>query len=413
MLHFTRFELENGLVVLHHFDETTPIAAVNTLYNVGAKDEDPEKTGFAHLFEHLMFGGSKNIPSFDGELQSASGENNAFTSNDITNYYITLPVNNIETAFWLESDRMMALDFSLKSLDVQRNVVIEEFKQRYLNQPYGDSWLKIRPLAYKVHPYKWATIGKEIKHIEDATLDYVKEFFYNFYRPNNAILSVAGNISLDETKTLVNKWFGDIEKAEVVRRDIQKEPKQTEERRETVKGNVPYDALFMAWHCANRTDQRYYTTELLTNILTGSASSWLYNRLIKEQEMFSEIHCYQTDSTDEGLVIIQGYLAEGKTIEEGEAAILKELDILLKNGCTEADLEKVKNKKETIFTYSETEVLTKAMNLAFYEYLGNADLINTEMDKFRMVTKEDVLNVSREIFTKENQSVLYYLKEQN
>jgi zinc protease len=413
MLHFTRFELENGLVVLHHFDETTPIAAVNILYNVGAKDEDPEKTGFAHLFEHLMFGGSKNIPSFDGELQSASGENNAFTSNDITNYYITLPVNNIETAFWLESDRMMALDFSLKSLDVQRNVVIEEFKQRYLNQPYGDSWLKIRPLAYKVHPYKWATIGKEIKHIEDATLDYVKEFFYNFYRPNNAILSVAGNISLDETKTLVNKWFGDIEKAEVVRRDIQKEPKQTEERRETVKGNVPYDALFMAWHCANRTDQRYYTTELLTNILTGSASSWLYNRLIKEQEMFSEIHCYQTDSTDEGLVIIQGYLAEGKTIEEGEAAILKELDILLKNGCTEADLEKVKNKKETIFTYSETEVLTKAMNLAFYEYLGNADLINTEMDKFRMVTKEDVLNVSREIFTKENQSVLYYLKEQN
>jgi zinc protease len=325
MLHFTRFELENGLVVLHHLDETTPIAAVNILYNVGAKDEDPEKTGFAHLFEHLMFGGSKNIPSFDGELQTASGENNAFTTNDITNYYITLPVNNIETAFWLESDRMMALDFSLKSLDVQRNVVIEEFKQRYLNQPYGDSWLKLRPLAYKVHPYKWATIGKEIKHIEDATLEDVKAFFYNFYRPNNAIMSVAGNISLDETKTLVNKWFGEIEKAEVVRRDIQKEPAQTEERRATMKGNVPYDAIFMAWHCANRTDQKYYTTELLTNILTGSASSWLYNRLIKEQEMFSEIHCYQTDSTDEGLVIIQGYLAEGKTIEEGEAAILKEL----------------------------------------------------------------------------------------
>lgn len=413
MLHFTRFVLDNGLTVLHHLDTTTPIAAVNLLYNVGAKDEDPERTGFAHLFEHLMFGGSKNITNFDSELQKASGENNAFTSNDITNYYITLPVNNIETALWLESDRMMALDFNQKSLDVQRNVVIEEFKQRYLNQPYGDSWLKIRPLAYKVHPYRWATIGKEIKHIEEATMENVKAFFYNFYRPNNCILSIAGNISLDDTKKLVNKWFGTIEKAEVKRNNIQKEPSQTEERRETVKAKVPYDALYMAWHMCNRTDERYYATELVTNILAGSASSRLYNRLVKDQEIFSEIHCYQTDNTDEGLLMIQGNLAEGKTVEEAEKAVLKELELLVQNGCTENELEKVKNKKETIFTYSETEVLTKAMNLAYYEYLGDANLINTEMDKYRNVSAEDILRVSREIFTPTNQSVLYYLTDNN
>lgn len=411
MLEFTRFELENGLRALHHYDSTTPIVAVNILYNVGAKDETPDKTGFAHLFEHLMFGGSKNIPDYDTELQKASGENNAFTTNDITNYYVTLPVNNIETALWLESDRMKELDFSDKSLEVQRNVVIEEFKQRYLNQPYGDSWLHIRPLAYKVHPYRWATIGKEIKHIEDATMDDVKAFFYNFYRPNNAIITVAGNISLEYTKTLVSKWFADIEKAEVKRNSIEKEPAQTEERRETVKADVPYDALYMAWHCAERTDDRFYTTELITNILSGSASSRLYNRLVKDAEIFSEIHCYQTDSTDAGLVIIQGNLAEGKSVEEGEQAIWKELSTLLQNGCTDVELEKVKNKKETIYTYSETEVLTKAMNLAYYEYIGDADLINTEMDKYRAVTKDDIVNVSREIFTKQNCSVLSYLRK--
>lgn len=411
MLHYTRFELENGLVVLHHFDATTPIAAVNILYNVGAKDEDPHRTGFAHLFEHLMFGGSANISNYDSELQKASGENNAFTTNDITNYYITLPVNNIETALWLESDRMKALDFSEKSLDVQRNVVIEEFKQRYLNQPYGDAWLKIRPLAYKVHPYLWATIGKEIKHIEEATLEDVKAFFYNFYRPNNAVMTIAGNISLETTKELANKWFGDIEEAPVKRNDIKKEPKQTAERREITKGNVPYDALYMAWHCSNRSDDKYYTTELITNILSGSSSSRLYNRLVKEQEMFSELYCYQTDSTDEGLVIVQGNLAEGKTLEEAEKAVLDELAALVENGCSEAELEKVKNKKETVFTYSETEILTKAMNLSFYEYLGDANLINTEMDKFRKVVAEDIKSVSREIFTAENRSVLYYLKD--
>lgn len=411
MLQFTRFVLDNGLTVLHHFDATTPIAAVNILYNVGAKDEDPERTGFAHLFEHLMFGGSKNISNYDSELQKASGENNAFTSNDITNYYVTLPVNNIETALWLESDRMKALDFNDKSLETQRSVVIEEFKQRYLNQPYGDSWLKIRPLAYKQHPYRWATIGKEIKHIEDAVMDDVKAFFYNFYRPNNAILSIAGNISLEITKSLVNKWFGDIEKAEVKRNEIVKEPAQTEARKDTVTANVPYDAIYMAWHMSERTNPKYYTTELITNILAGSASSRLYNRLVKDAELFSEIHCYQLDSTDEGLLMIQGNLADGISIEAGEIAILNELTKLTEHGCSSEELEKVKNKKETIFTYSETEILTKAMNLAYYEYIGNADLINNEMANFSAVTTDDILSVSREIFRAENGSTLYYLRE--
>lgn len=411
MLHYTRFELDNGLTVLHHLDTNTPIAAVNLLYNVGAKDEDPERTGFAHLFEHLMFGGSKNIPNYDSELQKASGENNAFTSNDITNYYVTLPVTNIETALWLESDRMLELDFSEKSLDVQRSVVIEEFKQRYLNQPYGDAWLKLRPMAYKVHPYRWATIGKEIKHIEDARLDDVKEFFYNFYRPNNAVLTIAGDISLEKTKELVTKWFGDIKKSQVARRDIQKEPAQKEERRTAITGKVPYDALYMAYHVYERNHPNFYGTELITNILAGSASSRLYNRLVKEQEMFSDIHCYQTESTDAGLLIIDGKVAEGKTLEEAEASVKKEIQLLTDILVDEKELEKVKNKKETVYSYSETEILTKAMNLAFYEYLGNADLINTEMEEYRKVTPAIIREISREIFRDQNTSVLYYKKE--
>lgn len=413
MLNFTLFELDNGLKVIHHQDTTTPIAAVNILYNVGAKDEDPERTGFAHLFEHLMFGGSKNIPNYDSELQKASGENNAFTNNDITNYYITLPVNNIETALWLESDRMKALDFSEHSLDVQRNVVIEEFKQRYLNQPYGDAWLKLRPLAYKVHPYRWATIGKEISHIENATLTDVKNFFYNYYGPNNAVMCIAGNISLERTKELVNKWFGDIERVPVKRSEILKEPAQTDERRDTAYGSVPYDGIYMAWHVPNRIDPRFYAVEVMTNILSGSASSRLYNRLVKEKEMFSEIHCYQTENTDEGLLIIQGKLAEGNSLESGEEAILGELEHLLRNGVMVSELEKVKNRKETLFTYSETEILTKAMNFSYYEYIGDANLANTEMLKFREVSKEDVESVSREIFRPEKRSVLYYKRQES
>ena len=413
MLNFTLFELDNGLKVIHHQDTTTPIAAVNILYNVGAKDEDPERTGFAHLFEHLMFGGSKNIPNYDSELQKASGENNAFTNNDITNYYITLPVNNIETALWLESDRMKALDFSEHSLDVQRNVVIEEFKQRYLNQPYGDAWLKLRPLAYKVHPYRWATIGKEISHIENATLTDVKNFFYNYYGPNNAVMCIAGNISLERTKELTNKWFGDIARVPVKRTEILKEPLQTDERRDTAYGKVPYDGIYMAWHAPDRVDPRFYAVELLTNILSGSASSRLYNRLVKEKEMFSEIHCYQTENTDEGLLIIQGKLAEGNRLESGEEAILNELQHLLQNGVMPSELEKVKNRKETLFIYSETEILTKAMNFSYYEYIGDATLANTEMQKFREVSKEEVESVSREIFRPEKRSVLYYKREEN
>lgn len=413
MLNFTLFELDNGLKVIHHQDTTTPIAAVNILYNVGARDEDPERTGFAHLFEHLMFGGSKNIPNYDSELQKASGENNAFTNNDITNYYITLPVNNIETALWLESDRMKALDFSEHSLDVQRNVVIEEFKQRYLNQPYGDAWLKLRPLAYKVHPYRWATIGKEISHIENATLTDVKNFFYNYYGPNNAVMCIAGNISLERTKELTTKWFGDIARVPVKRTKILKEPSQESERRDTTYGKVPYDGIYMAWHVPNRIDPRFYAVELMTNILSGSASSRLYNRLVKEKEMFSEIHCYQTENTDEGLLIIQGKLAEGNSLESGEEAILGELEHLLRNGVMASELEKVKNRKETLFTYSETEILTKAMNFSYYEYIGDANLANTEMQKFREVSKEEVESVSREIFRAENRSVLYYKRQEN
>ncbi|MBE9491597.1 MAG: insulinase family protein, partial [Bacteroidetes bacterium] len=260
MIDFDKFELNNGLKVIVHQDTSTPIVAMNILYDVGARDEDPDKTGFAHLFEHLMFGGSENIPKYDVPLENAGGENNAFTNNDITNYYLTIPKQNMELAFWLESDRMLQLAFSEKSLEVQRNVVIEEFKQSYLNQPYGDIWLLLRPLAYKLHPYQWTTIGKDISHIENATRKDVKAFYRKFYNPNNAILTVAGDIEMKEIEKLAQKWFGSIESFPKHERNLPLEPKQLEQRHLRVKRNVPFDSIYKAYHMCKRTDEDYYTT---------------------------------------------------------------------------------------------------------------------------------------------------------
>ncbi|MCB0409604.1 MAG: insulinase family protein, partial [Flavobacteriales bacterium] len=290
MITFEKFELENGLKVIVHQDKSTPIVAFNLLYDVGARDEDENKTGFAHLFEHLMFGGSINVPNFDEPLQKVGGDNNAFTSNDITNYYITLPKENLETAFWLESDRMLSLAFTDKSLEVQRQVVIEEFKQNYLNQPYGDVWLLLRPLAYSKHPYKWATIGKEIAHIENATMEDVKDFFFHHYLPNNAILCIAGNIRTEEIKTLTQKWFGEILKGNVKERNLTVEPKQTKERRLQVERDVPSNAIYKAYKMCKRSDNDYFATDLLSDILSMGNSSRLYTSLIKEQKLFSDIN---------------------------------------------------------------------------------------------------------------------------
>lgn len=408
MIKYNRFVLDNGLRVLVHEDTSTPMAVVNILYNVGARDEDPDKTGFAHLFEHLMFGGSVNIPEYDVPLQRAGGENNAYTTNDLTNYFCQLPAENIETAFWLESDRMLSLAFSKKSLDVQRKVVCEEFKEHYINKPYGDAWHKMRALAYKVHPYKWMTIGKELKHIEDAKLADVKNFFFKYYRPNNAILVVAGNVKTDDVKKLAEKWFGTIEAGEKFERNIPQEPKQTAARQLTVKENVPLDALYKTWHMPGRNDTGYHAADVISEILGGGASSRLFQSLVKEKRLFSNIECYHFGSMDKGLLTIEGKLVKGIDIKLAEKEIEVELIKLKENMVNDAELQKVKNKTESIIAFEDITIMSRASSLAFYELLGNADLINQELSKYNAVTTQDVMTYSKEIFTAENSNVLYY-----
>lgn len=408
MVSYQKFTLENGLRVLVHEDHNTAMACVNILYDVGARDESPEQTGFAHLFEHLMFGGSVNIPSFDTELQKVGGENNAFTSNDITNYYITLPSSNLETALWLESDRMLSLAFSPQSLEVQRNVVSEEFKQRYLNQPYGDAWLKLRPLAYKMHPYRWATIGKELKHIEDATMEDVKAFFKLHYNPQSAIMVVSGDVHYEEVKSLVQKWFGDIDPGQKYNRQLPQEPIQKELRRETAFAPVPLDALYMAFHGPARLEDGYFAMDLLSDILSRGSSSRLYRRLVKEEQLFSELNAYVMGSIDNNLFVIEGKPSEGISLEEAERAVWGELDLLKKELVSNTELEKVKNKIESTNVFAELSILDKAMNLAFHELLGDADGINTEVSKYLAVTAQEVQAQAQAIFNPENASVLMY-----
>ena len=413
MVKFNRFTLANGLRVIVHEDHTTPMAVLNILYDVGARDEDPDQTGFAHLFEHLMFGGSINIPQYDEPLQRVGGENNAFTSNDITNYYITLPSVNIETAFWLESDRMLSLAFSEKSLEVQRNVVIEEFKQRYLNQPYGDVWLKLRPMVYKKHPYQWATIGKEIKHIEDAKIEDVKAFFKKHYNPQNAIMVVGGEVNFEEVKQLAEKWFGPIPAGEKYLRNLPQEPEQHDERRETVVGKVPLNDVYIAFQMGARLDESYYVAELISDILSRGNSSRLYRTLVKEKHLFSEVHAYMTGSLDAGMFVVEGKPTENVSIETAEAAIWEELNRMMNEEVPADELTKVQNKIESTMIFSEMALLDKAMNLASFELLGGAELLNQETGKYLAVTSGQIKDLANQLFRKDNSSTLIYLAEKN
>lgn len=409
MIKFESFVLNNGLKVIVHEDHSTPMVCMNLLYNVGARNEDPGRTGFAHLFEHLMFGGSVNIPNYDEPLQRAGGDNNAFTNSDITNYYLTLPAENLETAFWLESDRMLRLAFSEKSLDVQRQVVIEEFKQRYLNQPYGDVWLLLKPLAYRVHPYRWNTIGKEIGHIEQAKMEDVVGFFEQWYHPGNAILVVAGKTSPAEVRTLAEKWFGPIAAGPVVRRELPVEPEQTEKRFLHVKRNVPANAVYLAWHIPERTHPMYPAYDLISDMLGNGMSSRLYKALVKEKQIFSEITAYVSGDRDPGLLIINGKTLSGISSEAGENAILEVLEVF-REQVNEAELQKVKTKMESVFSFNNVGILNKAMTLAYFEWLGNAADINEEIAKYRMVSLDQIRHALQS-FTNINLSTLYYSKE--
>jgi zinc protease len=411
MVNFNRFTLNNGLRVIVHEDKTTPMAVINILYDVGARDEDPAQTGFAHLFEHLMFGGSVNIPSYDEPLQRVGGENNAFTSNDITNYYLTLPSANIETGFWLESDRMLNLAFSEKSLAVQRNVVMEEFKQRYLNQPYGDVWLNLRPLVYKTHPYRWATIGKELAHIENAKIEDVKAFFAKHYNPQNAIMVVGGDVNLAQVKQLAEKWFGPIPAGQKYERNVPQEEPQLEARRQAVTARVPLNSLYIAFQMPGRTTESYYVTDLIVDVLSRGNSSRLYRTLLKDKQLFSEINAYMSGSFDEGMFVVEGKPLPHISMEQAEAAIWDELEKLTEELVTTNELTKVKNKTESTMVFSEMSLLDKAMNLAYFELLGDADLLNHEIEKYLAVTPEQIKQEAQKLFKKTNSSTLVYLAE--
>jgi predicted Zn-dependent peptidase len=411
VIQFDRFELANGLRVLVHEDNSTPMVAINVLYNIGSRDEHPNQTGFAHLFEHLMFGGSANIPDFDDPLQMAGGENNAFTNSDYTNFYDILPVQNLETALWLESDRMLSLNFDDQVLDIERKVVVEEFKETCLNQPYGDSWHLLSALAYKVHPYRWPTIGLSPEHVESASMEDVRNFYFHHYRPNNAILVISGDIKTAKVKKLVTKWFGDIPAGLIPQRQLAPEPPQLQLQEHTQTANVPVDALFLAFHMVDRLHPDYYVTDLLSDVLSNGPSSRLFRRLLKEKQLFSSIDCYVSGTIDAGLFIIEGKPAKGVSLEKAEEAIWAELNELKAGLIPEIELEKWKNKVESILVFSELSVLNKAQNLAFFELIGDANLINSEALLYQKITTADLHRVAQAVFRLENCSRLLYQKK--
>jgi predicted Zn-dependent peptidase len=406
MIEFERFKLDNGLQVIFHHDPTTPMAVVNTLYDVGARDESPDQTGFAHLFEHLMFGGSVNIPDFDDPLQRAGGESNAFTSNDITNYYDVLPAHNLETALWLESDRMLSLAFTPKSLEVQRNVVIEEFKQRYLNQPYGDVWLNLRPLAYKVHPYQWATIGKEIRHIEEAKMDDVRAFFHKFYSPSNAILCVAGNFERAYIEDMVNKWYGDIPGGMKPARILPAEPEQTTFREQQLDRNVPANAFYYAFKMDERRSEGYYLADVLSDALCRDKSSRLYTELKKNKQLVSEIGAYITGSLDNGLLVISGKLNDGVSFDQVDQAIWEELEKMKVHAMPDHELHRLMNKLKTSREFEEQGLLNRAMNLSHFELIGDANGINEEATIYDAIQPVHLQETAMKLFKKSNCSLL-------
>lgn len=402
------FTLSNGLRVFHLPSPGTPLAVVNLMYAVGSRDEDPGKTGFAHLFEHLMFGGSINIPSYDEPLQMVGGENNAFTNTDITNYYIQLPLENLETAFWLESDRMLSLDFSQKSLDVQKGVVVEEFRQRYLNQPYGDAMHKLRALAYRKHPYRWPTIGENTAHIEDAVLQDVRDFFFRHYRPNHAVLVISADLPSEKIQELAEKWFGPIEAGPEILASYPMEEEQSEGRRMEAGAEVPMTALYLAFPMAGRMDREFYSANLLTDILGQGKSSRLIQTLVKEERIFHSLQAYVTGSIDPGLLIIEGKINPDKDPEIAEKRLWSELNALQKSGFSDEEVEKVKNQSETALAGSEIDALNRAINLAYFAILGQPDAYQQELEKIRSLSREEIEGTFRKLIRESRSNTLVY-----
>ncbi len=410
MITYHTYKLSNGLTVIANRDRTSKLAAVNLLYRVGARNEDPERTGFAHLFEHLMFRGTRRIPDFDRPVQMACGDNNAFTNNDYTDYYITLPVVNLETAFWLESDRMTGLDISERKLTLEKRVVVEEFRQRYLNQPYGDQMMLLRSLAYHVHPYRWATIGRTPEHIERATLDDVRTFYRRWYRPSNAILSVSGDLPEEQVAELAERWFGPITDPGDGNfpLTLPAEPAQTEARRLEVERDVPASAISIAFHIGGRTSPSFFAGDLVSDLLAGGDSGRLYQHLVKGRKLFASVNAYVTGEVDPGLFVFTGQLLPTTTLEQAETALWEEIDRLINEPAPERECEKVKNKFEANTLFGELNVMNKALNLGFYEMLGDLTLLDREVSLYRAIDAERIATFSRETFRRENSCTLLY-----
>lgn len=410
MINYKEHKLKNGLTVLVNRDDETKMAAINLLYKVGARNEKPHRTGFAHLFEHLMFRGTEQVPNFDIPVQQASGENNAFTNNDYTDYYVTLPKSNIETALWLEADRMTGLDITPEALAIEKKVVLEEYNQRYRNQPYGDMWMLLRDMAYKVHPYRWATIGLTPEHIKEATLDEVKEFYKRYYTPSNAILGIAADIDPDVAFELAEKWFGEIECSNLdLKKELPIEPEQTEGRRLEVTRDVPTSALTIAFKMDGRLDPGYYKCDMISDLLAGGTSARLHQRLVKEKKLFSALNAYISGEIDPGLFIITGYLLPDVTPEEAERGVWAELEELQNTPVSEYELKKVKNKFEANTIFGELNIMNKALNMCYYNMLGDMSLLNGEVSIYRAITKEQIEETAQEVFQPQRSSTLIYI----
>lgn len=408
MLSIRKTVLDNGLRVIVHEDHTTPLAACNIVYNVGSRDEHPDHTGFAHLMEHFMFTGSKNVPDFDKVLQKVGAINNAYTSQDLTHYYEVLPANNLETALWLESDRMLELAFRQQSLDIQKQVVIEEFKENFLNRPYGDLMMLFNQMAYERHPYQWLPIGKKPEHIAEVDMDMIKDFYYRFYRPNNAVLVVAGNVHFDEVAALAEKWFGDIPPGDVPEKNYPKELPQKNLRIKTVERNVPSDVLMKGWLMCNRMHPDYYACDLLSDMFGTGQSSYLYQKLVNEQKLFTDISASIMGTTDEGLFLISGRPVEGVSIEDADAALCTYLYGFKPDNNFSHDLQKVQNRAESVLLNNEIKIDDRATNLAVGETISNVEYFLDERQHYFDVTEEQMLRLISEMLTEKRSNTLYY-----
>lgn len=408
MLNLKRTTLSNGLRVLVHEDHTTPLAVCNVVYNVGSRDEDPDCTGLAHLMEHFMFTGSKNVPNYDNALQKVGAINNAYTCQDHTNYYVVLPANNLETALWIESDRMLELAFRQESLDIQKQVVIEEFKEHYLNRPYGDMMMLLHEMIFDKHPYQWLPIGKKTEHIAQVDMDIIRKFYYTYYRPNNAVLVVAGNVHYDEVITLVEKWFGDIPTSELPVRNYPAELPQTQARQLTVERDVPSDVLIKAWHMCDRMHPDYYAYDLMSDMFGTGHSSYLYKEFVTDRKLFTDISASIMGSCDNGLFYVSGRPTEGVSIDEADAALSQFLYHFQEGDSFAHDLQKVKNRAESILLNNEIKIDDRASNIAVGETISNAEYFLNERQHYFDVTEDQMRRLFHDTFVEEGSNTLKY-----